>query len=335
MTSSPLLGPQPDTSTKTAIVTGASSGVGLYATAALVKRGWHVIMACRDLQKGQRAATTLGLQSSTYSLTHIDLGSQASVRQFVSEFQRTSRETGRTLEALVCNAAVYMPRLETPARSPEGFEISVATNHFGHYLLCRLLMDDLARVPGARLITLGTVTANSEEFGGKVPIPAPANLGDLNGLESGFLAPISMIDGQSFKAGKAYKDSKLCNMIISRELHRRYHTSTGIVFNTLYPGCVADTALFRDTPKLFQTIFPWFQKHITKGYVTQELSGERVAQVVADPEFLQSGVHWSWGNRQKAGRKPFAPALSERASNQTRNERLWSLSARLVGVSER
>ena len=112
----------------------------------------------------------------------------------------------------------------------------------------------------ARLITLGTVTANSEEFGGKVPIPAPADLGQLEGLVQGFLEPISMINGKEFKAGKAYKDSKLCNMIISRELHRRYHESTGIIFGTVYPGCVADTALFRDTPKAFQTIFPWFQK---------------------------------------------------------------------------
>ena len=97
-----------------------------------------------------------------------------------------------------------------------------------------------------------------------------------------------MIDGKPFKPGKAYKDSKLCNMIMSRELHRRYHASTGIVFNTLYPGCVADTALFRDTPQAFRTIFPWFQKNITKGYVSQELAGERVADVVASPAFTRS-----------------------------------------------
>jgi len=313
---------------RTAIVTGASSGVGLYAAKALAGRGWHVIMACRDVDKAHRAARALGIDASRVSVMHVDLGMQSSVRAFAAAFQAM----GRSLDALVCNAAVYKPRLEAPERSPEGYEISVATNHFGHFLLCHLLLDDLARVPGARLITLGTVTANSEEFGGKVPIPAPANLGDLKGLEAGFTAPISMIDGGAFKAGKAYKDSKLCNMIMSRELHRRYNVSTGIVFNTLYPGCVADTALFRDTPRAFQRIFPWFQKYITKGYVTQELSGERVAQVVADAEFMQSGVHWSWGNRQQPGRKPFAQALSERASNQERNDRLWTLSMQMVGL---
>ena len=148
-----------------------------------------------------------------------------------------------------------------------------------------------------------------------------------------FLAPVAMIDGKPFKAGKAYKDSKLCNMIISRELHRRYHAQTGIVFSTLYPGCVADTALFRHTPKAFQRIFPWFQKNITKGYVSQELAGDRVAQVAADAGFKASGVHWSWGNRQKEGHEAFSQPLSAKANDEARARRLWSYSERMVGLA--
>jgi protochlorophyllide reductase len=181
-------------------------------------------------------------------------------------------------------------------------------------------------------VTLGTVTANSEEFGGKVPIPAPADLGDFQGLKDGFKDPVAMIDGKPFKPGKAYKDSKLCCMMMSRELHARYHEQTGIVFSTLYPGCVADTPLFRNAPRLFQKIFPWFQKNITKGYVSQPLSGERVAQVVADASFVQSGVHWSWGNRQKPGRRAFAQSLSSKATDTTRSATLWDFTAGLVGI---
>jgi len=314
----------------TVIVTGASSGVGLHATHALTRRGWYVVMACRDLAKAADAARGLGIAEDSISLMEIDLGALDSVRRFAAAFQAS----GRSLEALVCNAAVYLPLLKEPARSPEGFEISVATNHLGHFLLMNLLQPDLRRATKrpARLITLGTVTANSEEFGGKVPIPAPADIGDLEGLEAGFKEPVAMINGKPFKAGKAYKDSKLCNMIISRELHRRFHAETGIVFNTLYPGCVAETALFRNAPKLFQRIFPWFQKNITKGYVSQPLSGERVAQVVCDPDFQESGVHWSWGNRQKPGAKPFAQSLSAKAQDDRRSRRLWELSEVLVGL---
>ena len=318
----------------TVIITGASSGVGLYATQALVMRGWFVVMACRDLAKAKGAAQSLSINPSSYTVMPIDLGSQASVRSFAQTFI----DSALPLRVLLNNAASYQPRLKQPARSPEGFELSVATNHLGHFLLSRLLLRTLisnhtVQAP-ARLITLGTVTANSEEFGGKVPIPAPADLGQLQGLEAGFLAPFAMIDGKAFKPGKAYKDSKLCNMIISRELHRRYHRQTGIIFNTLYPGCVADTALFRDTPKAFQTIFPWFQKNITKGYVSQTLSGERVAMVVADLAFAQSGVHWSWGNRQREGREAFAQPLSAKATDQARAARLWDLSEGLVGWVE-
>ena len=161
---------------------------------------------------------------------------------------------------------------------------------------------------------------------------APADLGERQGLEAGFRAPVSMIDARAFKAGKAYKDSKLCNMIMSREFHRRHHDRTGVVFSTLYPGCVAETALFRDAPKLFQRVFPWFQKNITKGYVSQPLAGERVAQVVTEPGFEQSGVHWSWGNRQREGAEAFAQSLSAKANDEARAARLWELSAAMTGL---
>jgi protochlorophyllide reductase len=315
-----------------AIITGSSSGVGLYTAKALLARNWRLILAVRDPQKMVLVAKAHQFDSSQYEIWPLDLGNLDSVKAFVQRFN----DSGQKLNALLCNAATYLPLLKEPARSPQGFEISVATNYFGHYVLSRMLLENLKQTAAqhehARLITLGTVTANSEEFGGKVPIPAPADIGALEGLIAGFKAPIAMINGKPFKPGKAYKDSKLCNMVMNRELQKRYHASTGIIFNTLYPGCVAKTALFRDTPPLFQKIFPWFQKNITKGYVTQELAGDRVAQVVADPHFTQSGVHWSWGNRNSAIREPFAQELSMKAKSEKLSQDLWEVTAKLVGM---
>lgn len=315
----------------TVVVTGASSGVGLYGAKSLVDRGWYVVMACRDLAKAEAAAQGLGMANDSYVVLPLDLADLESVRRFVDQF----RNLGRSLDALVCNAAVYMPLLKEPKRSPQGYELSVATNHFGHFLLCNLMLDDLKRSPmrQKRLVILGTVTANSKELGGKIPFPAPADIGDLKGLEAGFQDPVTMIDGKKFKPGKAYKDSKLCNMMTVRELHRRYHTVTGIVFSSFYPGCVADTPLFRNHFPLFRTIFPWFQKNITGGYVSQELAGDRLAQVVADPKFSESGVHWSWGNRQQAGRESFIQELSDKVSDDAKAARMWDLSAKLVGLA--
>jgi protochlorophyllide reductase len=314
----------------TVLITGASSGVGLFATKALADRGWHVVMACRDTEKARRAQAALAIPDEAVTHLRVDLGDLDSVRELVKAFHAT----GRPLDALVINAAVYMPRLKEPKRSPQGYELSMATNHLGHFLLIQLLLGDLERSshPSRRLVVLGTVTANSKELGGKIPIPAPADLGDLAGFAAGFQAPISMADGKPFKPGKAYKDSKLCNMITTRELHRRLHDSTGIIFTSLYPGCVADTPLFRDTPKAFQTIFPWFQKTITGGYVSQALAGQRVADVVSEPAFAVSGVHWSWGNRQKKDGEHFSQELSEKASNPEIASRLWDDSLRLVGL---
>jgi len=315
----------------TVLITGASSGVGLFATKGLVDRGWHVVMACRDTDKARRAQAALAIPDGSVTHLQVDLGDLESVRALVEAF----RATGRPLDALVINAAVYLPRLKHPERSPQGYEISMATNYLGHFLLIQLLLGDLERSehPSRRLVILGTVTANSKELGGRIPIPAPADLGDLAGFAAGFKAPIAMADGKPFKPGKAYKDSKLCTMITTQELHRRLHESTGLVFTSLYPGCVADTPLFRNAPKAFRTIFPWFQKNITGGYVSQALAGERVAQVVADPEFALSGVHWSWGNRQKKGGRQFNQELSEQASNPETARRVWDYSMQLVGLA--
>jgi protochlorophyllide reductase len=314
---------------KTVIITGTSSGVGLYAAKALAQRGWYVVMACRDLPKTEAAAQEIGIPQNSYTIMPIDLADLVSVRQFVQNF----RASGESLAALVCNAAIYMPLLKEPLRSPEGYELSMATNHLGHFLLCNMLLEDLKKssYPDRRMVILGTVTHNPDELGGKIP-PRP-DLGNLEGFARGFQAPISMADGRRFESVKAYKDSKVCNVLTMRELHRRYHDSTGITFTSLYPGCVADTPLFRNHYPLFQKLFPLFQKNITGGYVSQELAGERVAQVVADPELRQSGAYWSWGNRQKKGRKSFVQTVSPQARDDEKAVLVWDLSKKLVGLA--
>jgi protochlorophyllide reductase len=133
-----------------------------------------------------------------------------------------------------------------------------------------------------------------------------------------------MLDNKEFNGAKAYKDAKLCNMMTMLELHRRYHASTGVVFASMYPGCIADSALFRqkrgwfrwracphrlaralalcsDSPPslLCHTVFPLFMKYVTGGYVSEPEAGERLAQCVADPKCAKSGVYWSWNGGAK------------------------------------
>lgn len=141
----------------TVIVTGASSGLGLAAAKSLAESGkWDVIMACRDFLKTEKAAKSVGMDKENYTIMHLDLASLDSVRQFVDNFKRS----GRPLDVLVCNAAVYQPTAREPSFTADGFELSVGINHLGHFLLSRLLLDDMKKsdYPSKRLIIVGSIT---------------------------------------------------------------------------------------------------------------------------------------------------------------------------------
>ncbi|KAK3184177.1 hypothetical protein Dsin_031463 [Dipteronia sinensis] len=310
------------------IVTGASSGLGLATAKALAETGkWHVIMACRNFLKAQKAAKSIGIPKENYTVMHLDLASFDSVRQFVDNFKLS----GRPLDVLVCNAAVYLPTAKEPTFTADGFELSVGTNHLGHFLLSRLLLEDLKQsdYPSKRLIIVGSITGNTNTLAGNVP--PKANLGDLRGLSGGLngLNSSPMIDGGEFDGAKAYKDSKVCNMLTMQEFHRRFHEETEITFASLYPGCIATTGLFREHIPLFRLLFPPFQKYITKGYVSEEEAGQRLAQVVSDPNLTKSGVYWSWNKNSSS----FENQLSKEASDAEKARKLWEISEKLVGLA--
>lgn len=103
-------------------------------------------MAVRDFSKAVAAAKRLGLPAGSYTVMHLDLASLDSVRQFVDAF----RASGRRVDALVCNAAVYLPTAKEPRFTADGFELSVGTNHLGHFLLANLMLKDLEASPAAK-----------------------------------------------------------------------------------------------------------------------------------------------------------------------------------------
>jgi protochlorophyllide reductase len=310
----------------TVVVTGASSGLGLNAAAALAAAGaWHVVLAVRDFPKAEAAAKRLGLPAGSFSVAHCDLASLESVRQFAAGFTAS----GRRLDALVCNAAVYLPTAKEPTMTADGFELSVQTNHLGHFLLANLLLPELEAAQGLpgnpagqpRLVIVGSITGNTNTLAGNVP--PKADLGDMSGLAAG----AAMIDGKDFDGAKAYKDSKVCNMLTVRELERRFG-GRGVVFSSLYPGCIAETGLFRNHLQLFRTLFPPFQKYVTKGYVSEVEAGRRLAAVVADPKLAKSGVYWSFS--EAAG--SFENTVSDEVADGEKGRQLWDLSAKLLGI---
>jgi len=297
---------------KTVIITGASSGLGLATAKYMASTGeWLVIMACRDFAKAECKARELEFPKGNFKVMHCDLAANASVSDFATNFKALDIP----LDALVCNAAVYFPNAHKeyfvipglfpgggPRWSADGHELSFATNYLGHFLLCNLLLDDLQKSTNKpRCVILGTVTAtiNDKELGGM--IPPFADLGDLSGMESGMKGPVTMIDGGKFDGAKAYKDSKVCDIMLMRELHKRYHKSTGIAFTSLYPGCIAETNLFREHYPVFQKLFPVFHQKVTRAYVSEKEAGRRLAAVVSDDGYDGSGVYYSWQGKSGTG----------------------------------
>jgi protochlorophyllide reductase len=144
---------------------------------------------------------------------------------------------------------------------------------------------------------------------------------------------------------------QVCNMMTVSELHRRYHKETGIVFSSMYPGCIAETALFREKRQWFRTIFPLFMRYVTGGYVSEVEAGQRLAQVIDDPRCQKSGVYWGWNGGAKtvgfwspdgnpvgaggAGGDLFEGQPSDAVSDEKTARKMWTLSKQAVGLSKK
>mmetsp|Transcript_17629 Transcript_17629/g.21122 ORF Transcript_17629/g.21122 Transcript_17629/m.21122 type:complete len:322 (-) Transcript_17629:144-1109(-) len=305
-------------------------------------------MACRNVEKGKEIAEELDFPKSSYEVMELELNSFDSVRNFVSNF----RKTRKTLDVLLCNAAVYLPNQPAPTYSEDGYEESAQVNHLSHFLLVNMMLPDLQknRSKDKRCIIVGSITGNTNTVGGGAVAPF-ADLGDLKGLAKMGDYATPMMDGKGYNGAKAYKDSKLANMMTVLELHRRYHESTGITFSSMYPGCIAETALFRQKRGWFRWFFPIFMKYVTGGYVGEEEAGDRLAQVVKSEECTDSGVYWSWNGGARAvgrwagkGKAPigaggsggslFKNQPSDAVRDEVMAKKLWKLSAEAVGLSE-
>ncbi|KAH8093991.1 hypothetical protein JL720_3971 [Aureococcus anophagefferens] len=266
---------------KLVVVTGTSSGLGRKTARALVRTGqYHVVGAVRDLEKMDVVAEIEDFDRSCFTAMEVELNSFASVRKFVADLD--GFRLNKPVDRLICNAGIYQPSLPHAKWSEDGHEQTMQVNYLSHFLLVSLLMEDMARAPDPRIVLVGSVTGNDNTVGGGGVYPI-ADLKDLDGLKAGFKNPVSMIDGYNFIGAKAYKDSKLCLMMLSNMLHDKYHKQTGI-------------------RPWFRKYFPVFMKYITGGFVGEEEAGQRLFQVAHDPRCAKSGVYWGWNGGPREGR---------------------------------
>jgi protochlorophyllide reductase len=286
---------------KLVVVTGTSSGLGKKTAKALLRtKQYHVIGAVRDLVKMNVVAEVEGFNMEDFTPMHIDLGSFKSVHNFVEELDEFRGD--HPIDRLACNSAVYQPTLAYPKWTEDGHEQQLQINFLSHFLLTSKVMPMMEKAEDPRICLIGSVTGNDNTVGGGGVYPI-ADLKELEGLELGCKKPIAMMDGYNFNGAKAYKDTKLALMMTAVILHERFHHSTGIAFSSIYPGCIAESPLFREKRPWFRKFFPIFMKYITGGFVGEEEAGQRLYQVLHDPRCAkQSGVDWGWNGGVREGR---------------------------------
>ena len=188
------------------LITGASSGIGLEAAKILLARGDALTIVCRNAERAELTRTAL---SDSVETCIADLADLASVARAIEEL----RCDGTPFDALVLNAGLQYAGHDSPRWSAQGIELTFAVNHLAH----QLLAEGLKEHTRALVITASEVH-NPTTGGGRVG--KPAGLGMLKGLRQGPGAP--MVDGESpFNADKAYKDSKLCNLLMALQIHRQ------------------------------------------------------------------------------------------------------------------
>jgi len=285
---------------KLVVITGTSSGLGKAAAKALLRTNkYHVIGAVRDLEKMNVVAALEGFDTDNFTPMHVDLSSFDSVNNFAEELEKLRGD--RSIDKLACNAAVYQPAVDHPKWTEDGHEQQLQINYLSHFLLISKVMPMMKGSHDARVCMIGSVAGDENAVGGGGVSPI-ADLKELEGLELGCKEPIAMMDGYNFNGAKAYKDTKLALMMTSNMLHERFHRSTGIAFSSIYPGCIAESPLFREKQPWFRKYFPVLMQHLTGGFVGEEEAGQRLFQVLHDPQCMKSGVHWSWNGGPREGR---------------------------------
>src|SRR5919201_508505 len=141
----------PDQTGRTAVITGANTGLGYETASALAAKGAHVVLAVRNLEKGKDAAALIAKRNpaTDVSLQELDLTSLESIRAAADQL----RSNYDSIDLLINNAGVMMTPKST---TKDGFELQFGTNHLGHFALTNLLLDRVLAAPGSRVVTVSS-----------------------------------------------------------------------------------------------------------------------------------------------------------------------------------
>lgn len=300
-------GDVPDQSGRTAVVTGANTGLGLETARVLASRGARVVLACRDVAKGEAAADLIASQPvaphARLRVVRLDLASLASVHAAADEI----RSSYRRLDLLINNAGVMFVPFQ---RSEDGLELTLAVNHFGHFALTGLLLERLLATPGSRVVT---VSSNA-----------------YRRARADFDEPDSE---RAYKPGKAYDRSKLANLLFAYELNRRLQAAgAGTIAVAAHPGN-ARTDLWRTSSRLERALIGprlralnfWLAQSARDGALP-------ILRAAVDPAAGGGDYFGPSGWFEYTG-SPVRVDSSPASRDGAAQRRLWTRSEELTGIS--
>ncbi|HEX3802128.1 MAG TPA: oxidoreductase [Solirubrobacteraceae bacterium] len=280
----------PDQTGRTVIITGANSGIGRGTARALIARGAHVVLAVRNLAKGREVAAQLGGSSEVREL---DLANLSSVRAFAAGWDGP-------IDVLINNAGVMIP----PAgKTIDGFETQFGTNHLGHFALTNLL---LPRITG-RVVT---VSSTGHRFG-------TIDFADLQW------------ERKSYKASRAYGQSKLANLLFTSELQRRLRAvGSPVLANAAHPGYAATNLQTGSGNRLAETIMA-----VGNRVIAQDENGGALPTLYAGFADIPGDSFAGPGGFMEQRGAPKLVKRSKAAQDTDVARRLWDVSEQLTGVS--
>lgn len=295
----------PDQFGRTALVTGANSGLGYRTASVLAQRGAYVLLGCRDAERGRDAAQRIRAESGGRNASEIvlDLADLGSVRKAAAEARE---HAGDGIDLLVNNAGVMATPLR---RTVDGFELQIGTNHLGHAALTWLLAPALR--PGARVVTVSSLAHRG------------------GGLDTDDLH----FEWRRYNPVTAYGASKLANLLFALELDRRARAAgRDLVSVAAHPG-LTGTELTANSARMRSRLITPVVASGTR-LVTQGVAAGALPQLfAATAPDVRGGEYYGPSGIGEIRGGPTRVATSEAARDPETARRLWQHSADLVGVA--
>jgi NAD(P)-dependent dehydrogenase (short-subunit alcohol dehydrogenase family) len=293
-------GEVPDQSGRTAVITGGNSGIGFEAARVLAGRGARLILGCRDQGKAHDAVTRIraAAPGANVRVVPLDLASLESVRVAAGQI----RSACEGIDLLINNAGVMMPPY---GRTADGFELQIGINHLGHFALTGLLIDRLAALPGARVVT---VSSNGHRDG-------RINFDDLQ-------------SERGYRRVAGYGQSKLANLMFTYELQRRLDSAgSPAIAVAAHPG-LTRTDLARYLSRVMTAFYVLVERPLAQRAAIGALGTLRAA---TDPA-VRGGEYYGPVRWRGERGYPERISSSERSHDEGAQRRLWQESERLTGV---